>query len=311
MDSFSLRRLAFIKGLYGLGRAQSENRGPLQVAAVLTFHDAAELWLRLASEVLNVPGDVDFMKYWETLSQRLPQELPGKERMRRLNKARVNLKHFGIMPSELDVHDLREATASFLQEGTALVFQRSFTELSLIDLIPDQDIAACLREVAADIDRGEIASAMDGMARGFLLLQQYLGEGLVKPPGRPPIHIVRHSRFWTYRYRDISRHMLEALGDIEREIVEVRARISVVELGVNVTRLRNFSVFVPKAVRMGDGKIRIQRYQGSPALEANEDEARECFDFLVDTSIMLADQMDPAVSAVDDVSQVRGPSEPS
>jgi len=123
---------------------------PLSVAAILTFHDAVELWLYLASEFLDADlgKRQDLMQYWEVLGQKLDRPLPGKQGMKRLNEARVTLKHYGVMPSTAEVRGFREATGSFLQEATSLVFRLSFTEVSAIDLVADplhQKVYALLR----------------------------------------------------------------------------------------------------------------------------------------------------------------------
>lgn len=96
-----IKRLAFIKYLYKLAVDQSKRPEPLCSASILTFHDAIELFLQLASEHLNVgKQQPSFMEYWDLISQKLSnQELTQKESMRRLNRARVALKHHGTLPS--------------------------------------------------------------------------------------------------------------------------------------------------------------------------------------------------------------------
>jgi hypothetical protein len=282
-----------IKGLYNLGRVQSEDQGPLSVAAILTFHDALELWLRLASEHLDVViNSQDLMQYWDTLGNKLGSPLPGKERMRRLNKARVNLKHYGIMPSTQDVHELRDATASFLQEATSQVFQLSFTDLSLIDLVADKQIASLLMEASEGLKACRLKDAMDALAKGFYCLRTYLGDDIVRVPGRPPIHVYRRSppRF---RRADREGSLPDYAEHVERSIDELRSRVSMLELGVDMSRFRRFSPFVPEVMQTGDGKLHVMRGPSRPALEANEDEARQCFDFLLDTAVRLSIHMEP------------------
>jgi hypothetical protein len=45
-----LRRLAFVRYLYGLGVEQSRQPMPTRLASILTFQDAVELFLGLACE---------------------------------------------------------------------------------------------------------------------------------------------------------------------------------------------------------------------------------------------------------------------
>lgn len=53
MDVSETRRLAFIRYLYLVGERQSRHPEPFGSAALLTFHDAVELFLQLASEKLD------------------------------------------------------------------------------------------------------------------------------------------------------------------------------------------------------------------------------------------------------------------
>jgi hypothetical protein len=104
------------------------------------MHDAVELFLQLSSEHLNVgTGHPGFMDYWDVLNVKLaPKELEQKESMRRLNKARVALKHHGTFPSNLDIESFRVSTTNFFQENTPLVFGVALDDISLIEFVnPD------------------------------------------------------------------------------------------------------------------------------------------------------------------------------
>jgi len=56
-----IKRLAFIKYLYKLAVDQSRRPEPLCSASILTFHDAVELFLQLASEHLDVGKTTAFI----------------------------------------------------------------------------------------------------------------------------------------------------------------------------------------------------------------------------------------------------------
>jgi len=135
----NVRRLAFIKYLYQVAVEQSQRLEPLCSTSILTFHDAIELFLQLASEYLDVgKGRPSFMEYWEILAStsKLPEGvLIQKESMRRLNKARVALNHHGILPSKLGIEAFRASVTNFFEENTPLIFDIKFSEISLIELV--------------------------------------------------------------------------------------------------------------------------------------------------------------------------------
>jgi hypothetical protein len=98
-----LRRLAFARYLYNLGADQSRQPEPLASVALLTFHDAAEMFLQIIAEHYDVTAKrPDFLEYWSLLKTK-NIDLPSGLAMKRLNTARVSLKHAGILPTHTDV----------------------------------------------------------------------------------------------------------------------------------------------------------------------------------------------------------------
>ena len=74
LDESVIKRLALIKYFYKEAVEQSQRPEPLCSASILTFHDAIEFFLQLASEYLDVGrGQPSFMEYWEILASKLPE----------------------------------------------------------------------------------------------------------------------------------------------------------------------------------------------------------------------------------------------
>ena len=68
----TVRRLSFVRYLYQLAVEQSRSPEPFGAAALLSFHDAAELFLQIAVEKHNVGNArLEFMQYFEHLDARL------------------------------------------------------------------------------------------------------------------------------------------------------------------------------------------------------------------------------------------------
>lgn len=55
--------------------------------------------------------------------------------MKRLNKARVQLKHYGTSPSKLDIEAFRATVTNFFDENTPKIFGIDFSSVSLVDLV--------------------------------------------------------------------------------------------------------------------------------------------------------------------------------
>jgi hypothetical protein len=86
-------------------------------AAILSFHDAVELFyvLALDHKAVQVNPKTPFEDYWGELSKKVPN-LSGRRGMERLNRVRVNLKHHGSIPGTQQIVDARTEVDTFLAE---------------------------------------------------------------------------------------------------------------------------------------------------------------------------------------------------
>ena len=167
-----VRRLAFVKYLYQLGIGQSRSPEPFAAAALLTFHDAIELFLQLASEYCNVgKGHPAFLEYWDFINPKLEGgELAQKESMRRLNKARVALKHHGTLPSKLDLEAFRAATVGFFADNTPLVFGVELAEVSMVEFVQPEKARNHLAMAQQATKESELEVARENVALAFYFM---------------------------------------------------------------------------------------------------------------------------------------------
>ena len=101
-------------------------------ATILTFHDSVELFLQLVAEYVNLKErirDIHFMEYWALLDPCLKvmgkPELTQKISMERLNKARVDFKHYGNPPSKNAITgDFQVNTQNLFEENSLAIFNR-------------------------------------------------------------------------------------------------------------------------------------------------------------------------------------------
>jgi hypothetical protein len=105
----TIKRLAFIRFLYGQGLEQAVRPQPLAATALLSFHDAVEMFLLLATEHLrvNLDRNTTFDGYWTQVAAQASVQLPSRNAMRRMNNSRVNFKHHGSIPSATDLDQFR------------------------------------------------------------------------------------------------------------------------------------------------------------------------------------------------------------
>ena len=312
LDTITIRRLAFIKYIYQLGLQQSEMPEPLHGVALLTFHDAAELFLQVASEYLNTGAkQANFMDYWELLSKKLPTELGHKEAMRRLNKARVALKHHGTLPSKLDVEAFRATITNFFMDNTPLIFGIPFTAISLTDFVQPAEARDNLKEAERLLEEGQLIDALDKVALAF---QQMLDDYEARKRDRfhrSPFFFGRDLTFYDSFSMGIGRsrhfaderqrleyeHQLAEFVDRVKESLEaIQEAIKILAMGIDYRRYTRFKFFTPHIVRVMSGDYIIHRSRNQE--EAAAEDVRFCIDFVVETAIKLQ-EFDYSLSSAD------------
>jgi hypothetical protein len=279
----SLRRLAFIRGLFRVGAEQSRAQEPLCAAAILQFHDSVELFLHLASEHLKVGApQPTFMQYFDLIDPGLaPRVLGHKEAMRRLNKTRVQLKHNGVLPSRIEIEGFRASTAAFFDENTPVVFGLEFSAISLAHLISSASVREDMLAADGFITKHDRGSAIERIAIAFArLVQEY--EPQTGFGGREP-YIRRPSR------RDLdeipSRELQPFLEDLMEAFDHLRQQVASLSLGLDIIRLRRFRQLTPAAAVVPSGVS--DTWTEDRHRQISEEDLQFCYDFVVDSALKL------------------------
>jgi hypothetical protein len=170
-DALTARRMAFIRYLLESAIAESGKPEPTCSAGLLGMHDSVELFLQLASEHLDVGRKrIEFMEYFDLIALALGRELSQKERMRRLNNARVGLKHSGIHPSSREIEGFRVTCQHFFEDNVPLVFGTSLDGLALIEFVEPEPVRQQLQDAHAHLLNRELANSLAKAAIAFARL---------------------------------------------------------------------------------------------------------------------------------------------
>jgi hypothetical protein len=163
------RRLAFVRYLYGLGLDQSHKPEPFAAVAVLTFHDACEMFLQIAAEHNGVTPSKrsDFLDYWTLFEQQAQLQVTSKVSMDRLNRARVNLKHGGMLPAHNEIAGFRAAVTSFLDDNALPLLGVNLNDVSLTSMVKADDVRGPLERAEMALSAGNPRGVMEEVARAF------------------------------------------------------------------------------------------------------------------------------------------------
>src|SRR5947208_2510865 len=112
-----MKRLALVKYILGVATEQSKAPEPLSSLSLLSFHDAVEWFLELSAEHHGASrgGSMTFLEYWDALLRISPPvAITEGASMEALNRARVNFKHYGTIPSAINIEGFRANATKFL-----------------------------------------------------------------------------------------------------------------------------------------------------------------------------------------------------
>jgi hypothetical protein len=292
LDESVTKRLAFIKYMYKVAVELSERPEPLCSASILTFHDAIELFLQLASEHLDrSKKDISFLGYWGLLSPKLPNSgLTQKESMRQLNNARVALKHYGTLPSKLSIEAFRASATNFFEENTPLVFGVEFSDISLIELVQCIDAKNNLKEAEKHLKENKIEDALDKVALAFA---QLIDDYESRKPGRfffgesmTFLGTSLSSPFKRLGSSNSERELAKFIDNVKKSIESLQEAVKIISLGIDYRRYVKFRLLTPYIVKHLDGSYHIINQRGSRGIPTVED-VQFCIDFVIESAVTI------------------------
>jgi hypothetical protein len=254
------------------------------------MHDAVELFLQLSSEHLNIGVEKpNFMDYWKILNKKLGDKSVGQEEsMRRLNKARVALKHHGTFPSDLDIEAFRGSTTSFFEDNIFLIFGVTLNEVSLIEFVNPESSREKLKEAQRFIGDNDTLSALDKIAIAFEEMIQDYETRKVDKFHRSPFRIGERLHLNRFELSPGSIGLPSFLKQVEKSIEDMRDVLKILALGIDYRKFSKFKQLSPFVVQFANGTWAINgRVMGDkkPSIE----ETRFCFDFVIESALKLAE----------------------
>lgn len=183
----TIEQVLLVKYLFERGEdALSEGNDFSTGLAVSLFQDSIELLVwTIAKEVdAKMADKAAFEFVWDSIKtgskNHESKELPFKARMLDLNKARVGFKHNGNLPAAIDGAKFQVHTEQFLTTSCSMFLKMDFGELSMANLIKDQQIAGHIKAAEKALLDNEHATAVKQAATANALLSRLVDK--VIPP---------------------------------------------------------------------------------------------------------------------------------
>ncbi len=283
LEKATMQRLATIRYIYTMAVDQSSKPEPLNMVAILLFHDAAELFLALASEYLNAgkTGQA-FMEYWEIINQKLPgKDFAQKDAMKRLNAARTNFKHHAIVIAPAEIEAFRLSVAAFFSENTQKVFAIDFDDISMSSLVLEDAVRTRLEEADTLRSKGDIPAAIKEIAIAFQeLLNRFKWRLFEEQQGFPfePRAFSRHPSL-----SSLPRELSGFAEDVEKALSSLNEQIKILSLGIDYRSYVRFQWLTPPAHLMMGGNYVAS---GDGRVQSSQDYAF-CYNFVIESALHL------------------------
>jgi hypothetical protein len=281
IDPVKVKRLALIKHIYTIGLSQTNYPEPLYATAILTFHDAVELFLQLTCEEYDIHEKrINFEDYWAKIQAFNGVDLPHKATMARLNSSRVNFKHHGNVPSKLDIEGFRASVTYFFEESTKLVFGIEFSAISLVELVMNTNVRNKIYESTDFAKTQNLNEAQTQLAISFTMLIRDFENDNLASNGRSIFNFGREYRLgddFSSRNMDILKENVSIL----RNIVEILA------LGIDTKKFAKFRSLTPIVNIYASGDYYTHPNPFLPKFAITQADNQFCVDFVIESAIKL------------------------
>jgi hypothetical protein len=310
ISSQEMQRLAFIRLLVQQGVEQAAKPEPMAAAAILTFHDAVELFLMLTSEHLDVtvPDRGPFVpRYFDSLHPDKvgPKgiDLAGRLGVKRLTDHRNAFKHAAAFPSGSAVEQARDDTERFFEENTPRVFKIAFEAIDMVELIPQATTREHVRSARTMWGQGERLKAMGSLAISF---EELFVTHVMNPDyGYSPFAFGPAIENRSFLGRDVARAITTASGEssyrnptgavedfgrhferLSSTVSEMQSALRVITLGLDLQRYFRFKKLCPDLTRYADGRLEFDAYG---VFRADGDDFAYCEQFVLAAALRLAE----------------------
>lgn len=294
-----LKRLVLIKYLFKIGLKQSYFPKPLSSPSILMFHDSVELFFYLAGDYCGITstGNIPFDDYPSAIEKKMKSvQITHKILLKQLNKVRVNFKHHGLLPSDMDIEKFSSSLLHFFQENTQTIFNKSFEDISLIEIVNSELARNELYIAQEKINTGDYDDTKEHFARAFLSLINDYEQKKLNKNGHSPYKIgntlpisdlLGPDEELEQKYPEISDRFeifKDRIEDVILTIDEMRLLFKIMILGFDINKYLRFKNII-LILNTYNANLCITESKYERPIKENE--AHFCFDFIIECAMKL------------------------
>jgi len=259
-------------------------------AGVNLLQDAVEAFLIAVGDHVQAQIDQNtkFDKYFVLINDKIsPKELPFKTKLLRLNRIRVDSKHYGIQPARDECDRVAVSVREFFEEVSSSVLGVNFSTVSAIDLLDEGEIKDLLLEAKTAHESGDHETCVVACRKVLYVLVEHRYD-VSKFKAEKPQGLFAAMSYAPYYARDL-KYIEENVGDPTDYIVLDHGRIDqdLLKEGADITAFWNVWRLTPEVYRAEDKQWVVKHDFGKLDAAALPDTAEYVFPTVLDISLAI------------------------
>jgi hypothetical protein len=293
--SMLLYRLSLIKYIYDNGLAEYTKPEPLCVSSLLNFHDSVELFLHLVLEHYNIQNkSPTFSEYFDLIQKEMPSKvISQRETMKKLNTARVAFKHYGTIPSKLDLNFFQGITTSFFIDNCSLYFDLEFSKITMLELVADTEIKGLLTEALEKKELGDTQKSIENVVIAFSTMISKYEENKLVRNYRSVFQIGDEMTFVSgfFMKNSMSRdsnmpdEIFDFVDKVKKDLEEIKETIKLIGFGIDFRKYSKYKYIVPGNIRKLNGTVHFFHKTADRKYELSDIDY--CVSFCIETYLKL------------------------
>lgn len=291
MDIETIRRISLARHLYQLSVSSLSSKNDLYLfAAVNLLQDAVEAFLIAVGDHVNAEIDQNtkFDKYFVLINEKIaPKELPFKNKLIRLNRIRVDSKHYGIQPARDECERVKVSVREFFDEVSSSLLGVNFSTISAIDLLDEGEMKQLLLEAKAAQEAANYEECLIACRKAMYVAVEW-NYNVAKFKDEEPRGLLAGFSHAPYYARN-PKYIQENVKDPADYIVLDHSRIDqdLLTKGVDTTAFWNVWRLTPEVYRSADEQWVVKYDFGKLDEEILADNAEYVYSASVDIALAI------------------------
>jgi len=292
----AIERLICAKYLFQHGIHTLDRKGPYAGGiAILSFHDATELVLRVIAEHVHaqIKENALFHELIKAIEEGGNQKIAYRSALNQLNKARTNFKHLALFPRYEDAWQFRQDLEGFFPSVLSTFLKVDYHELSLAKRIRHRRVSNWLVRAESHLAQDELTESVHASAVAmeiFLRHRRSSHTHAASVEQRAMSSLGRSVRFKDDDVASVSRLAQQAAAETDKELKLIWERLELMSSGIDLLDYKRFKDMTPAIYLTAANTIHAVYHRQK---HVTSEDALFCCAFAVRTALKLQEEYRP------------------